>query len=102
MRDGEKDRLEFVIRFLEEAIGRRLTDDERRDVEQRQPDFEQLFSEPRDRIDPMVRARKTLAFMRKLRTRQGTIAPDFDLLYKKKADLDHKLLRRDLPDDPSR
>ena len=91
MRDGEKERLAFVIRFLEEAIGRRLTDEERLDVEQRQPEFEQLFNEAPDRIDPMARARMTLDFMRKLRTRQGSITPDFEALYKKKAELDRKV-----------
>ena len=39
----------------------------------------------------------TLDFMRRLKNRQGTIPPDFDALYEKKADIDRKLLGPNAP-----
>jgi hypothetical protein len=95
MSEGPEERLAFVIRFLEEALGRSLTAEERAGVEERQPDCERLAADVRDRMNPMARARATLAFMKKLKARQGTFMQDFEALYKRKAELDREMFGRD-------
>ena len=95
MSEGPEARLAFVIRFLEEAIGRPLTSEERAGVEERQPECERLAADVRERLDPMARARATLAFMKQLKARQGTFMPDFEALYRRKADLDREMFGRD-------
>ena len=84
MSEAPKDFLEFSIWRREKRLGRTLS------VEERTAHIK-TYRKILER-DPMMRARATLAFMRKLKVRQGTIPPDFEALYKKKADMDRKLL----------
>jgi hypothetical protein len=43
-------------------------------------------------MNPIARKQAAVAFMKRLKTRQGTIAPDLEALYKEKAEFDRKLL----------
>jgi hypothetical protein len=88
MSDEHAGDLDEIIRRFETAWGRPLTAQERADFakahEENAPQRE-LF---RLAHNPMARARATLDFMRRLKKRQGTIMPDFDALYRRKAELD--------------
>jgi hypothetical protein len=62
--------------------GRRLTDEERDDLFRRHPDLAAKFEARKGRNFELR------DFMRKLIVRQGTHLPDFDALYRRKAELD--------------
>ncbi len=82
-------RVEFAIWNLEQLLGRVHSAEERLAVEKTSNEIHE--------IHPMTRARTVLAFMRRLKTRQGTIMPDFAALYRKKAELDRKMSGHDEP-----
>ena len=89
MDDENKERwLRGLKQQLERQLGRPLTADEREefsrlgDIERMKEKVERTFEIERQLQAPMV------AFMRKLMARQGTVMPDFDSLYRRKAELD--------------
>jgi hypothetical protein len=70
-----------ALRRIEHEIGRPLSLKERESLDNARPGFERAIA--RD---------SSLTFMAWLMARQGTIFPDFDALYRKKAELDKRLL----------
>ncbi len=103
MSDATNDGLNSAIRLIEEIIGRPLNAIQRLE-------FEKAFAESangRDRaarelaalreltMSPIEKRLRAIAFRKRLKARQGSISPDFEALYKKKAELDRKLLHDD-------
>jgi hypothetical protein len=95
------DDVEYAIRFFEtEIIGRKMSADERSAFENAHRENAPARARLREEMNPMLRARATLAFMKQLKARQGTVTPDFNALYQKKSELDRKLMGDDLHDRP--
>jgi hypothetical protein len=105
MCDGLNDTPESAVRYVEELLGRSLTAIERLELEK-------VHAESADEraklaresaalreltMSPIEKRLRAIAFRKKLKARQGTIAPDFDALYKKKAQLDRKQIGHDDP-----
>jgi hypothetical protein len=97
MSEKPKDALVFSIWRTEKRLGRPLSHEERATIEKVHKEMVQLLHEEAQR-HPVMRARAAVAFMKKhaaflgkLKARQATTTPDFDALYKKKADIDQKL-----------
>ena len=95
MSESPKDELAFVILQIEMQKGRRLSDKERLAWETANKKTIRLLYEEYQRKpskwSQIARKRKSASFSEKLKTRQGTIMPDFEALYKKKADIDRRL-----------
>ena len=87
-----------ILRSIEKELGRPLSADERERFDQLRPEIERVSAEFKNKLEANLEAHEKnplVAFLRKLMARQGTIAPDFDSLYAKKAELDRKLLGSD-------
>ncbi len=75
---------DYLLREFVERLARARTKEERGEVIA--AELKRVFAEGRaNEKSPL------LAFLQKLKARQGTIMPDFDDLYRKKADIDHRL-----------
>ena len=82
-----------MLRRLQQELGRPLTEEERDTFESAKFKMDLVAVEEMIMNALAVRRETPLAkFIRKLMARQGTIPPDFEALYKKKAELDRKLL----------
>jgi hypothetical protein len=96
MSEERDDDLESAIRFFEKNVLRRkLTAQERAEFEEAHRASAPQRESLRLAYNPMARARATLNHMRKLKSRQGSIMPDFDELYRRKYEIDRKLLGDD-------
>ncbi len=82
MTEDPRDNVEIWIRAIEKHRGITLTKEQR-------ASFEQRFIENKKR-------REANAFMDKFKDRQGTIFPDFNALYEKKAELDRWLTDQEI------
>jgi hypothetical protein len=104
MSDHEWDDVEYVIRWFETYLGRKFSIEERNEFEQwhrREIASDHAIWREAMRVEQntMLRASATLAFMKQLKARQGTFTPDFESLYKRKANFDRKLLGGESPHD---
>ena len=87
----DHDDLESDIRFFEtEILHRPLTAQERVEYEKAHRESAPQREALRLAYNPMARAQVTLDFMRRLKSRQGTIMPDFEESYRRQAELDGK------------
>lgn len=78
---------EAYVRFFEANIsGRQLTADERAFLEKEYNSPASFYS--RLNSDPMALERANQDFMRRLKSRQGSILPVFEELYRRKMELD--------------
>ncbi len=82
---------ESILLGIEEELGRPLSADEREQFDKLRPGVEQMTDEIVSEARRAREASPLVVFMRKLMRRQGTSMPDFEALYKKKAELDRKL-----------
>jgi hypothetical protein len=98
MSEDPKDTAEASIRFLEGLMGRSLNAIERLEIEkahaksadERAQMARELAALEELTMSPIEKRLRAIAFRKKLKARQGTIAPDFNTLYEKKAALDRK------------
>jgi hypothetical protein len=88
----DDDRLwEATMRHIEKERGYPLSTQERKELDGLRKDVERFMAEATNKIKAAAEARRhdpLIAFMQKLKDRQGTITPDFDTLYRRKAELD--------------
>src|SRR5262249_55070360 len=88
----DKSPLGFYIRYLEIVLRRKLTDAELAFVEKSKPNIAKEIAALRELAKgPFEKRLDAVAFKKRLKARQGTIMPDFEALYKKKAELDQGL-----------
>lgn len=79
-----------AIREIEQELGRALTVEERDCLEPARLKWAQRVSELASRA-AICRDPQFVDLIRRIVRRQATVTPDFDSLYRKKAELDRKL-----------
>jgi hypothetical protein len=92
MSESRSHALEFYIRHLEFMLRRSLTSEERAFIEGAKPDVVKELGALRELTSSKISKRlDAIALRKRLKLRQGTFMPDFEALYKRKADLDRWL-----------
>jgi hypothetical protein len=96
MSEGPKTPLDFYICWVERHLRRPITAEERSCLEKAELDIPREIAALRELSKgPIEKRFDAVVFKKKLKARQGTIMPDFEVLYKKKADIERQLFQRD-------